>query len=121
MLNEDCSLLYKLIFAVPGQIFSSNAKGPNQLIKQGAILIQHSGDVLKELGIESLGKTQEQMLYAENPEEALVFQALQEESLYIDQIIEKTKLSAPSVATALAMMEISGKIRNLGGNMYSLK
>ena len=47
-------------------------------------------------------------------------EVLKEESLYIDKIIEKTKLAPSIVSTNLALMEISGKIRNLGGNTYSL-
>jgi len=45
---------------------------------------------------------------------------LKEEPLYVDKIIEKTKLNAQAVSTTLALMEISGKIRNLGGNIYAI-
>ena len=56
----------------------------------------------------------------ENAEENTILDALQEESLTIDAIIQKTKLQASLVSTTLALMEISGKVRNLGGNTYSL-
>ena len=109
----------KKVFAVPGQIFTQNAKGPNKLIKEGATLTENVGDILKELGLERQKIIQKEF-FAKNPEENLILQSLKEESLYIDKIIEKTKLEAPVVATTLALMEISGKIRNLGGNVYSL-
>jgi predicted Rossmann fold nucleotide-binding protein DprA/Smf involved in DNA uptake len=57
---------------------------------------------------------------AENETEKLILDVLVQGALYIDNIIKHTKLSAPKVATTLALMEISGKIRNLGGNVYSL-
>lgn len=45
---------------------------------------------------------------------------LAEKILDIDKIIEKTKLSAAVTASTLAILEIKGKIRNLGGNTYAL-
>ena len=109
----------KKLFAVPGPIFSLNSKGPNKLIKEGATLVEGAQDILDVLGIQPQ-KFAKQIFAAENAEENLILQALKEDSLYIDKIIEKTKLQASTVATTLALMEISGKIRNLGGNTYSL-
>jgi len=111
-------LQHKKLFAVPGPIYTLNSKGPNKLIKEGATLTESAQDVLDVLGIEC--STPDVEHSAENPEEELVFAALAEGSLYIDAIIKKTKLSAPVVGSTLALMEISGKIRNLGGNVYSL-
>ena len=39
------------LYAVPGNIGSPVSKGPNSLIKQGAVLIENAADVLKDLGI----------------------------------------------------------------------
>lgn len=111
-------LQHKALFAVPGQIYTLNAKGPNKLIKEGATLTESAQDILDVLGIEPQ-KIQKEF-FVENNEERLILDALKEESLYIDNIIEKTKLSPSTVSTNLALMEISGKIRNLGGNVYSL-
>ena len=111
----------KQLFAVPGPIHTLNAKGPNTLIKEGATLVESAQDILSVLGIDSnaLAKN-DNVATAENSQEQLIFVALQEGSLYIDAIIEKTNLSAPIVGSTLALMEISGKIRHLGGNIYSL-
>ena len=108
----------KKLFAIPGPIYALNSQGPNGLIKQGATLIESANDILKELNIAPLKKVAG--LMPENATESLMFSALKEEALSIDAIIEKTKLPAPLVATTLALMEISGKIRNLGGNVYAL-
>ncbi|OGZ63168.1 MAG: DNA protecting protein DprA [Candidatus Staskawiczbacteria bacterium RIFCSPHIGHO2_01_FULL_34_27] len=109
----------KKLFAMPGPIYSLNSKGPNKLIKEGATLVESGQDILDVLEIESQ-KFAKQIFAAENNEEKLILDALSQEALYIDAIIEKTKLNASFVATSLALMEISGKIRNLGGNVYSL-
>ena len=113
-------LQHKPLFAVPGQIYTLNAKGPNKLIKEGATLVESGQDILDVLEIDVKKLAKKLVFTAENAQEAAVFAALQEGSLYIDKIIEKTKLPAPVAGSTLALMEISGKIRNLGGNTYSL-
>jgi len=50
----------------------------------------------------------------------LILKALKEGALDIDKIIEKTKLSAAKVASTIAILEIKGKVRNLGGNTYAI-
>ena len=109
----------KKLFAIPGQIYSQNSVGPNKLIKNGAKLITSTADVLNELGLKPSEITQNN-IEAENREEKLIIDALKDEPLYVDKIIEITKLNASVVATALALMEISGKIRSLKANTYSL-
>ncbi len=109
----------KKLFAIPGSIYSSNSAGPNKLIKNGAKLIANTNDILEELGLSHL-EISKNNIEAENKEEKLILDALKEESLHVDKIIEKTKLNASVTATALALMEISGKIRSLGSNIYSL-
>ncbi len=110
----------KKLFAVPGQIYSSNSKGPNKLIKKGAILIEGAEDVIASLEIKNLAPLKQRILFAENDQEQMILNALSEEPLYIDKIIEITNLNASVVATTLALMEISGKIRSLGANVYAL-
>ena len=41
------------VLAVPGSAFSTNSKGTNKLIKQGAALIESAEDVLRAYGIDS--------------------------------------------------------------------
>lgn len=110
---------HKKLFAVPGPVYTLNSKGPNKLIKAGATLTESAQDILDVLGIEP-SMAQRVEVLAASPQENAIFAALQEGALYIDNIIEKTKLSAPVAGSTLALMEISGKIRNLGGNTYSL-
>ena len=114
------------IFAVPGSIYSKNSSGPHFLIKNGAVLVENSNDILKEINLKppvsdpkkdikkSGGKT-------ENETEKIVLSTLEGEALYIDKIIEKTKIPAAKIAGVLAILEIKGKVKNLGGNVYALR
>lgn len=109
----------KKLFAVPGQIYSPNSAGPNKLIKNGAKLITTAADILEELGLSHL-EVKYDDIKADNQNEGLIINVLKDEPLHVDKIIEKTQLAASVVATTLALMEISGKIRSLRSNVYSL-
>lgn len=109
----------KKILAIPGPIYSLNSYGPNMLIKNGAILITNINDILEELEIHQ-PEIISNLIIPEDNEEKIIIEAIRNEPLNIDKIIEKTKLSASVVATKLALMEISGKIKNLKADTYSL-
>jgi len=111
------------IFVTPGSIYSPNSKGCHFLIKQGAKLVENAQDILKELGLPALDSRSHcnRKIQGETKEENLILSALSEDALNIDKIIEKTKLPAPIAVATLSILEIKGKIRNLGGNIYALK
>lgn len=111
----------KKLFAVPGSIYSANSKGANALIKKGAQLVENSDDILKALKLlPRRGKLSFKSVLGENDEENLILQAIKEEALYIEKIIEKTNLPASAVLGTLAILEIQGKVRNLGNNIYAI-
>lgn len=108
------------LFAVPGSIYSSNSKGTNLAIKQlGAKLVESADDILGELGIATHKK--EDQLVGDSDEETLILESLKEDALHIDVIIEETSLSTATISGTLTILEIKGKVRNLGGNIFALQ
>ncbi len=110
------------VFAIPGPIFSQNSFGTNNLIKMGAKLITQANDILEELNLNLLtvSSSADKKIIPDNQEEALIIKQLSSEPIHIDKIIKQTKLSTAMVNSTLTLMEMKGKIRNLGGNNYVL-
>ncbi len=109
------------VFAVPGSIFSDNSSGPNNLIKMGAKLVNSAQDILEELNLKNLASNIAVAKIApDNEQEALILNILSHDPLPIDSIVQETKMSAAEVGATLSLMEMKGKIKNLGGGQYVL-
>jgi DNA processing protein len=109
------------VFAVPGPIFSSQSLGTNDLIKKGAKAVTSIRDILEELCLEekeekSLAPTR----IPDTKEEEALLHILSSDPLHIDNISKVSKLGTATVASTLAMMEIKGWVRNIGGQNYIL-
>ena len=110
------------VFAVPGNIFSPNSAGTNNLLKSGAKLVTKASDVLEELNLENTAVCQEaQKITGETAEENILLGLLSKsDPLYIDKLTKLSKLDSASVSATLTVMEIKGKVKNLGGMNYVL-
>lgn len=123
------------LYAVPGNVTAKNSWTPNTLIKQGAKLVGSWEDVWEDLpsqvrleleqqaGLESKEETTASLLPdpALRTEESIVLKTLRtDESLQIDELLEKleTQLTSSEVFTALFELEMSGRVRCLPGKNY---
>lgn len=123
------------VFAVPGNATTKNAWGPNTLIKQGAKLVVTWEDVWEDLPSQVRLELEAALevassegaaasLFEEAPlpaAEAMVLKVIrQDESLHLDEIMEKLEpeLSSSEVFTALFELELAGRIKQLPGKNY---
>jgi DNA processing protein len=111
------------VFAIPGSISAENSLGPNNLIKMGAKLVSQANDILQELNLTLLTESTQidKKVIPDNQEEALILKQLSNEPIHIDKIIGQTKLSTAIINSTLTLMEMKGKVKNLGGNNYVLR
>ncbi len=108
------------VFAVPGSVFSAQSEGANYLIKNGAKLASSSSDILEELRLGSPAKKSSASREYEpkSEEEKKLWNVIGTDPLHVDRISKMTKLNPAIVNSVLAMMEIQGAVRNIGGQNY---
>lgn len=107
------------VFAVPGPITSRFTAGPAQLIKAGAKLVFDTNDILEELNLESRIKKQEsRKILPESAEEEALLCLIKDEAKHLDQLVRESGFDTAMVTSIMAMLEIKGKVRNLGGMTY---
>lgn len=107
------------VFAIPGNIFQETSLGPNRLIKMGAHLVTSALDILEVLNLkEAVHFIQTREIMAESQEEELLLKFLSFEPIHIDQLKKQTTLEISLISSTLLIMEMKGKVRNLGGMNY---
>ena len=106
------------VFAVPGSIFSPTSRGTNQLIKKGARLVTSAADILEELNI-TPGAVYETLTLEASAEEQAILNNLTRQPVHIDDLIKSVKLTAGVVNANLTLLEMKGRIKNLGGGQYA--
>jgi len=109
------------VFAVPGSIFSPLSIGTHNLIKSGAKLVNSVEDILEELNLEVRSlRLEAREVVPESPEEEKILKILGNDELHVDAIIQKSELPAAVVTSTLTMMEMKGKVKNLGNQVYRI-
>ncbi|MSQ24130.1 MAG: DNA-protecting protein DprA [Chloroflexi bacterium] len=107
------------VLAVPGSIFSSKSKGTNALIRDGATPVTSADDVLAELRPNHQPR---QLSIADivplDETERVLVNVLKGDPVHIDEIAREAALPMSLVSAALAMMELKGIVRQLGGMHY---
>lgn len=105
------------VMAVPGNVTSTTSVGTNNLIKSGATPVTTSDDVFAALGFDRLRLNKTETTGATEEEQTIL-------NLLADGVTESSALLAlsgldPAVfSRTLTMLEISGKIRANGTNMW---
>lgn len=107
------------IFAVPGSILAPQSKGTNRLIQKGAQPLLTPADLMQALDLTRVGaqKSARKILPADETE-ARVLNVLGSEPLHVDEIRAQADLPIEKISAALALMELKGMVRQVGGMNY---
>ena len=123
------------VYAVPGNVTTKNAWGPNTLIKQGAKLVATWEDVWQELPTQVRLQLEGELGFASSTEQAasiveelplqepekVVLNALRhDEAVQLDELMERleSKLTSSEIFTALFELELASRIKQLPGKNY---
>ncbi len=109
------------VFAVPGNIFSINSLGPNDLIKRGAKVVTCASDILEALNLEQANDYKIiKKIIPENENEKKLLELIGNEPVHVDKITQYARLDISCVNSTLSIMEMKGMIKNLGNQKYIL-
>jgi DNA processing protein len=115
------------VFAVPGSPLDPRAKGPNDLIRQGAILCEGVDDVLRALAGSVRARERERPYDPDEDPGDLDFEALRERlaallsstpvSRY--ELVRATKAPTPAVMAALVELALAGRAELAPGGLVA--
>lgn len=105
------------VFAVPGSIFSPQSRGPLGLIRDGATPVSSAQDVLEALDLARLGAQLDfgRAAPPESAEERALMGVLTREPQHIDDVARHSGLATAVVSGTLALLELKGLVRDVGG------
>jgi DNA processing protein len=114
----------RTLLAVPGSIFSELSEGPHMLLRDGAIAVRSSLDILEALDLTPhTAAIQQSLLNLDalslSSEEKLIIECLRGELLSSTDIIEKTHLNSTAFNIATSELELRGLIVQ-SGSRYRL-
>ncbi|MBN8461962.1 MAG: DNA-processing protein DprA [Dechloromonas sp.] len=104
------------VFAIPGSIHSPVARGCHRLIKQGAKLVETAQDILEELGSHPADPGASPV--AATAGDSAILDALGYDPCALDDLVDRTGISADLLLGELLTLELDGRIAALPGNRY---
>jgi len=126
------------VYAVPGSPLDPRSRGANDLIRQGAALVETAADVLAELpehpGATGMcgpqfGRPGMLLEHPSPPPEApaaspgtpaQVLDLMGPSATSVDELIRRSQLSPGAVLSILLSLEVAGRVEILPGNMVAL-
>lgn len=111
------------LFAVPGNVGMPTSRGPNNLIKKGAVLVESAQDILNALPRASVYETATGRSAGPairlSPEEQAVFGRITSDPKHIDIIMTEAGTTAGRINGILMTLELKGLVKQLPGKYYT--
>lgn len=114
------------VFAVPGPITSPYSRGPAQLIKKGAKLVESVEDIIEELRLPKQGDPckaspfEAKSFRGETKEEQKILDCLADRQVHIDELVRATNLTSAVVGATLSVLEMKGVVKDYGAKEYGI-
>ncbi len=116
------------VMAVPGSPLDPRAQGCNQLIREGATLVQSVADILEAIGpLDARMVRQQRLPFAEEPagepgerDRRVVTGLLGPVPVAVDEIIRQSGIVPASVQMILLELELAGRLERHAGGRVSL-
>ncbi len=126
------------VFAVPGSIYNSLSEGTNIAIREGALLVTSTNDILNEVKITrkkliNMPKAEQDKVNIKIPQyiaeknnfyksldedEKIVYSCIDSGGSHIDDIYLKSKFDISKLQHVITMLEINGIVRQLPGKIF---
>jgi DNA processing protein len=123
------------VFAVPGSPLDPRARGGNDLIRQGATMVENAADVLDNLPLAPAAPRSRRRGFGE-PEQAMfegspapgstpdvhdqILSLLSHEPTLVDDLVRHCHLSASVIVAVLLELELAGRVETLAGSRVAL-
>ena len=112
----------RTVMAVPGEITRETSVGCNNLIATDkARLIRDSSDVLQAMGLSVGAIPVVAPIGGQSPLELQIIKLLKAGTSATQDLIEATGFTASDFANVISLMEITGKVRNLGAGQWAVR
>jgi len=114
------------VFAVPGHIDSPLSHGVNELIRDGATLVQNLEDVLEQLG--SVGAEMTEPVPGPtavpaglDDTERRIVEMLNAGPLELDEIVRGSEIDSAKIVATMTMLTLKGLVAQRPGNVFARK
>ena len=117
----------RAVFALPGRVDSPTSQGANELIRDGATLVQNLEDILEQLG--TVGEKMTPQPEQGSPvtpahltdAESKLLGALSEGALSLDELVRRTGIDSAKAAASMTMLVIKGAVAQQPGSLFVRK
>ena len=115
------------VMAIPGSPLDSRAQGCNQLIRDGATLVQHAADVLEALRPSSVARLAEppapfesQAVEPSEDQRLSLIDLLGPSAVGVDELVRQSGASPAEVQLVLLELDLAGRLERHAGGKVSL-